>query len=236
MQEQGLNLAVMPRSLDDQAADVIRGQILSGRFPPGFRLTEVHLAQQLKLSRGTVRSALQQLTYEGLVVQFPYKGWAVPTLSSHDAWELYTLRSSLEGLAAQLTAQKMTPDKASVLNRAMKCLVKAVRNGNQAELTDADFALHKTIILLSGHQRLQQQYKIIEHQIHLYIASCNTLYSDLGEIESQHELLVEAICSGDEARAEKIAKEHNADGPALVKHFQLLENQSSEVQNFRSSE
>jgi len=50
------------------------------------RLLEVQLAEQLNLSRGTIRSALQQLTHEGLVVQFPYKGCAVPALSSQDAW------------------------------------------------------------------------------------------------------------------------------------------------------
>lgn len=227
MEDQSSNLAVMPRSLDDQAASVIREQILSSHFPPGFRLTEVRLAEQLNLSRGTIRSALQQLTYEGLVVQFPYKGWAVPTLGSQDAWELYTLRSSLEGLAAQLAAQAMTPDKVKLLNAAMQHLVESVQNGSRGAVTDADFELHKTIIRLSGHRRLQEQYKIVAQQIRIYIASCNALYSDLDDITSQHQQLVAAICSGNASEAEQIAKEHNKDGKALVKHLQTLENQRS---------
>lgn len=225
VEDQGSNLAVMPRSLDDQAASVIREQILSGSFPPGFRLTEVRLAEQLSLSRGTIRSALQQLTYEGLVVQFPYKGWAVPTLSSQDAWELYTLRSSLEGLAAQLAAQAMIPRKIEILNVAMQRLVETAHNSHRGAVTDADFELHKTIIRLSGHRRLQEQYKIIEQQIRLYIASCNALYPDLNNITSQHQQLVTAVCSGNAAEAERIAKEHNQDGEALIQHLQMLESQ-----------
>jgi len=218
------SLAIVPRSLDCQAADVIKEQILSGAFPPGSRLLEIPLAEQLNLSRATIRSALQQLTYEGLVVQFPYRGCAVPELSSQDAWELYTLRSVLEGLAAQLAALAITPDQANVLDTALGHLVKAAQKGNRGEVADTDFSLHKTIIQLSGHQRLQQQYKIVEHQIRLYIASCNALIPDLDGIVESHQLLVKAIYSGNALMAEQIAKEHNVDGQALVKHLQLLEN------------
>ena len=226
MEDKHSNLAVVPRSLDYQAADVIREQILSGCFPPGSRLLEVQLAEQLNLSRGTIRSALQQLTHEGLVVQFPYKGCAVPALSSQDAWELYTLRNVLEGLAAQLAAEAMTPDKASTLDAALQHLVEVAKSGNRGKVADADFALHKTIIQLSGHQRLQEQYKIVGQQIRLYIASCNALIPDLDAIVEEHNLLVKAICSGNASRAEKIAKEHNVDGKALVKHLQTLESQN----------
>lgn len=226
MKDNRSNLAVVPRSLDNQATDIIREQILSGAFPPGYRLLEVQLAEQLNLSRATIRSALQQLIYEGLVVQFPYRGCIVPELNSHDAWELYTLRNVLEGLAAQLAALAMTADKANVLNAALERLVLAAQNGERGELADADYSLHKTIILLSGHQRLQQQYKIVEQQIRLYIASCNALIPNLDQIVEKHKLLVEAIISGDAFVAEQLAKEHNLDGEEFVKHLQALESQT----------
>ena len=215
-------IAIVPRSLDVQAADVIREEILSGALAPGERLLETELSERFNLSRGTIRSALQQLTYEGLIVQFPYRGCAVAGLSSQDAWELYTLRSALEGLAARLAAGAMTPDKANSLNVALQLLLEATQKGNWKDVADADFGLHKTIIQFSGHNRLQQQYKIVEQQIRLYIASCNAL-SGLEAITQQHESLVKAICSGNAAAAEQIAKEHNADGQDLVKHLQALE-------------
>ncbi len=54
------NLRLPKRRLDGQAADVLREQILSGRFAPGLRLVEAALADQLGVSRGTVRAALQR--------------------------------------------------------------------------------------------------------------------------------------------------------------------------------
>lgn len=218
-------LTVTPRSLDHQAADVIRQQILSGSFPPGYRLVETQLAEALDLSRGTVRSALQQLTYENLVMQLPYKGWLVPPLRSQDAWELYTLRSGLEGLAARLAALSITPEKAILLDQSFQQLVDAAHQGNWEAVNKSDFAIHKTIIQLTEHRRLQEQYKIIEQQIQLYITSCHALLEfDLVAIADQHYSMVKAICSGDAGLAQQIAQNHStADGEVLVKYLQELE-------------
>ncbi len=76
----------------------LRHDIVFGALSPGDRLTEMKLAADFELSRATIRTALQQLATEGLIVQMPYTGWAVVSLTAHSAWELYTLRSPLEGL------------------------------------------------------------------------------------------------------------------------------------------
>src|SRR5882672_2184919 len=89
-------------SAEAQATDALRDQILRGGARPGSRLTEIGLSQQLSLSRSTIRTALHQLANEGLVVQEPYTDWQVASLSGADAWELYTLRASLEALGTGL--------------------------------------------------------------------------------------------------------------------------------------
>lgn len=214
------SLSIIPRSLEVQAADVLRDQILSGALAPGTRLLEIDLSAQLNLSRGTIRAALQQLIYEGLVIQFPYRGCMVAGLSAQDAWELYTLRNALEGLAARLAATAITADKSQRLHTALQELIAATETDNWKAITDADFALHKTIIQLSEHCRLQQQYQIVEHQIRLYIASCNALESSPEKLIEQHRDLVEAICSGDAAIAEQIAQAHNSEGKILIQKLQ----------------
>lgn len=216
-------MAIVPRSLDVQAADILREQILNGTLTPGARLLEIELAAQFNLSRGTIRSALQQLTYEGLVVQYPYRGCAVCSLSSQDAWELYTLRQALESLAAHLAAKAMSPIQAEQLETGLQQLLQAAEQESWSQVADADFALHQTIIQFSNHRRLQQQYKIVEQQIRLYIISCNALHPNLTEIARDHQRLVAAIVSGDAVLAEQIAREHNTDGPILVKHLQNIE-------------
>ena len=215
------------RSLDTKAAEVLRNEIVQGKIPPGTRLLEAELSARLNLSRGTIRSALQPLIHEGLVIQYPFRGCMVVNLSSQDAWELHTLRSSLEGLAAKLAAEAITVDKAKTLETALQRLEEAVKDESWQSFAIADFALHQEVILFSGHRRLQEQYKIIEQQIRLYIVSCNSLHPGLEDLMADHEKLVQAICSGEVDLAEAIAKQHNTDGELLVKHLQTLERQAA---------
>lgn len=218
MKESGNSLAMQIKKspLERQAAAVLRARILSGEFLPGHRLVETWLAEQLGLSRGTVRAALSQLVHEGLVEQVAYTRWAVPELTAKDAWELYTLRSALEGLAARLVAQAMTPDASARLRSAFDDIKAAAAHGDRATLSERDAALHKLIIDLSGHQRLQRQYTVIEQQTRRYIAVSNTLTVDADGIVAQHEPVVEALIAADPDRAEREAKRHNFEEGALL--------------------
>jgi DNA-binding GntR family transcriptional regulator len=204
------NLRLPKRRLDGQAADVLREQILSGRFAPGFRLVEAALADQLGVSRGTVRAALSELAHEGLVSQVAYTKWMVPELSAEDAWELYTLRGSLEGLAAKLATERRTPETMAVLRQAYERLEAAVTTERRSAVAAADLALHKTIVAITGHRRLIGQYKLIEQQVRHYIGTSNADIADQQELLSQHAPIVRAIVTGDSARAERLAHDHNA--------------------------
>ena len=89
-----MTFAIKKQSLDKQAAESVRQQILSGAFPPGFRLVEAWLAGQFGLSRGTIRGALSELSHEGLVTQVAYTKWIVTEITDEAAVELFTLRSA----------------------------------------------------------------------------------------------------------------------------------------------
>ncbi|MGH6929495.1 MAG: GntR family transcriptional regulator [Dongiaceae bacterium] len=205
-----VDLRLSKRRLDRQAADVLRDQILSGRFAPGLRLVEATLAEQLGVSRGTVRAALSELAHEGLVSQVAYTKWMVPELSAEDAWELYSLRGSLEGLAARLAAQRRTPATMATLAEAYERLAGAVAGQRRSAVAAADLALHQTIVGITGHRRLIAQYKLIEQQVRHYIATSNAQIYDLHQIIDEHEPIVKAIVAGDAARAERLAHDHNA--------------------------
>jgi DNA-binding GntR family transcriptional regulator len=198
------------RSLDHRVADILRGQILSGALPPGHRLVETALAESLAISRGTLRAALRALTHEGLVAQVAYTKWMVPELSPADAWELYTLRGSLEGLAARLVTERQRPDAIASVKDAFDRLESAVAAESHAEVAEADAGLHKSIVMAAGHARLQEQYRLLEQQIRRYILLTNAAIIDLHQMVPAHQPLVEAIMVGDVESAARLAQEHNA--------------------------
>lgn len=211
------------RSLDVQAATVIRRRIVAGELAPGTRLTEGHLAGELVLSRGTIRAALHQLVREGLVDQVPYTGWAVVRLDERDLWELYTLRGSLEGLAARLAATAITTESAALLAATFDDLVAACQAGDVPQVADRDFVLHQAIVALAAHRRLDQQYGQVAGQIRMFIASSNALLPTQREVIAQHAPLIEAIGRGDAEAAERRMREHiTSEGQALIARAQGL--------------
>lgn len=212
-----------------QAADALRDAITGGVIAPGQRITESQLAEQFGLSRSSVRAALNQLAKEGLTSLIPYTGWTIATLSSQDVWELYTLRSSVERLAAQLVAESITDEKKARLQAALQLLKEACARSNPVEIAEADFSLHKTIIDLTGHGRLHAQYELIERQIRMYIRSSDALIEDSAAILSQHEPIVHAIMDGNVEEAGLLSERHNlSEGKKLTSYMASLQGNSSE--------
>jgi DNA-binding LacI/PurR family transcriptional regulator len=61
--------------LHEQLHNQLRQSILSGRWPPGYRLpSETELQRQLKISRSTIRQALRSAEVEGLIERVPGRG------------------------------------------------------------------------------------------------------------------------------------------------------------------
>ena len=214
------------RSTEVQAADTLRQAIIAGTIPLGSRLTEISVSEQLGVSRTTIRTALHQLVQEGLIIQIPYTGWTVMTLSAKDAWELYTLRASLEALAARIVASKVDngEDAASIraaMSERFDHLQQACHSGDRAEIATQDMALHNAMVDLSGHGRLRDQYALIQHQILIYIRSSDSLISDPALIVEQHRPLIEPILAGNPELAVEAATSHNeTEGTVLVRHLE----------------
>jgi DNA-binding GntR family transcriptional regulator len=210
---------IRKKSAEVEAAEALRNHVVGGGVPPGGRLTEMRLSEALGLSRSTVRTALHQLANEGLVVQLPYTGWSVTSLSASDAWELYTLRGSLEALAARLLAENLDETKKDQLNRALDALIDACQRGEEVAIVDRDLGLHKLVVALSGHRRLAEQYRLIEQQIRLYIVWSDRLMPSSSDIIGTHRPIVDAIVAGDTRRAEQILRDHNENAGRVLVDF-----------------
>ena len=211
-------------TLNDQAAALLRSRIFSGGLTPGTRILEADLADELGLSRGTLRSALQQLGFEGLVVQKRFRSTFVATLSSREAFEIYTLRNCLESMAAQLAARNIDKAGMAAIAEAVDVMEQVAGRDDVDGVREADFLFHQCVTRLSGHSKLQEHYKIIEYQTRLYLSQISELDYDLPVVLGVHVKLAKAIRRGDEATAFRLAQDHNtADGERMVRHLRSQE-------------
>ena len=111
-----LNLTIQNhRPLREIVYEELREGILTGAIKPGTRMMEVDLAEEMGVSRTPVREAIRKLEKEGLVTIRPRKGAYASDISVKSMMDILEVRSNLEGLAAYLAAERMSPEKKEAL-------------------------------------------------------------------------------------------------------------------------
>ena len=76
------------RTKEEQVADFLREQIISGAYPRGSRLKQAEIAERLHLSITPVREALKLLEAEGYVSGDSYRGARVVPFDASASGEL----------------------------------------------------------------------------------------------------------------------------------------------------
>ncbi len=204
---------VKRRGLGDDAADLVREAIFDGRFPPGAPLREIELAEQLGVSRGSVRDGLAVLAREGLI----RTGWHQPTtvieIASEDVEEVYALREALDGLAAR-TAQPRIGDSevSQLLDLVDEMAAEVDGRGDATALVHLDITFHDTIYAIAANQRLTSAWQAVRSQVHLFqlrrVRDGYLPYRD--GVVREHREIVELLQGADQRAVEEVAREHVA--------------------------
>jgi len=154
------------RMVGEDVLDSLRDAVLRGTFPPGERLPEGVLAKQMHVSRAPVREAMMQLEREGLLA-FDQRGVAlVRAMSADDFQEIYSLRLTLEPLAARLAAERMR--ERGFMSLAGNIATTA-RARTLADVSKLDAAFHEAIVQASGHRRLAECWAGLSHQLLMWL-------------------------------------------------------------------
>jgi DNA-binding GntR family transcriptional regulator len=213
---QALRPLATPRSLAEDAADVIREQILAGGFRRGEHLVEARIARQLHVSRGPVREAFKLLRAEGLVDEEPRRGTFVVTLSAADVREVYDLRAAVEARAARRLAEARDPGAIAELRGLLDRIGQAAASGDRRAVSRNDLAFHEAICRLSGNSRLHAVFVRHAPALHAMLRLDDQLYPRLEDIADQHRPIVDAIAAGDPAAAADACSRHCEEAAALV--------------------
>ncbi len=188
-----------PSHLVDRAYREVRTAILNRDLPPGSRLVEAQLAEELGVSRLPVREALIQLESEGLAVRIPGRGKVVASLSAADVREVYTLRAAVETLAFRLAKDHVTSADQRSLERLIDNMEQAATQGDVRKLAALDVQFHEQIVRLSHHRRALAVWRSMTVQMQLLsLRVIDTLYRDLAVVPDHHRALLDALVRGEE--------------------------------------
>ena len=203
------------RSVVGLAYDEVRALIVAGSVGPGSRLGQGELADQLGISRGSVREALRRLAGDGLVEFEVNRGFFVSDLGLGQVRQRLEARLVLEPAIARLAAERRTDDRP-----CGDALGDHDRAGSRSsdDAHDASRAFH---LVVAAATRNEAFVRLLEG---LWIADVGRrLLAERRRVSSwqdddvaEHEAIVLALESRDGERAAALMRAHVA---SAVRHW-----------------
>lgn len=213
--------ALSRHPLSDQAAERLREQVESGRWPVGAKLPgENALAKELGVGRSTVREAIRALAGSGMLETRQGAGVFVIAARPVEDWQarlrrasvvhLFEVRGLLEVEAAALAAERRDEDDLAALDLALAGRRDAARGDDEA-FVDADIALHAAVVAAAHNPVLSDLFAGFGPALRrglLELVALLPLRHDHPEPGADaHASLVEAVRRGDPERAAMIMRE-----------------------------
>jgi DNA-binding FadR family transcriptional regulator len=212
--------AIQPRRLYQQVADQLRALIEDGEFVIGDRLpSERDLAEQLGISRPTVREALIALEVEGRIrirvgsgifVAPPRKSRPRAPDAIEGPFELLRARAFIEGALVQEAAALATTADIALLDALLAQMEGGIHASEETIALDRDF--HCAIVGILGNAVLVRFVgELFDQRINPYFERLSSYFENnhtWGEAQDEHRAVRDAIAAKD-GEAAKAAMRHH---------------------------
>lgn len=205
-------------SLRGRVFNRLREDILAGNYEEKEELKEAAISKELGVSRTPVREALRQLELEGLVTIIPNKGAYVNGITAKDIYDIYVIRSYLEGLCAKWACENITKEQLEELEEIVYLSKFHIEKEHWDQIFELDNRFHLLLYEACGS-------KVLEHILsdyHHYVERVrkNTLSSQerARKASEEHGAILDALKQKDEETADRLANEHIVQSLANIKH------------------
>lgn len=192
-------MAIEPlyRTMREQIAEHIRGDVLAGALEPGQRLREQVLATRYGVSRGPIRDALLQLTQEGVLEAKPNCGVTVSRPPGASLQPLIVdLRRRIEVFAVERACEGLSEAQVAALAGHVSALGAACQAGDVGATVRHDMAFHRVLVEASGEGVVDLWLPIVSRMLLHY-----TRHEDLMDSYREHAAILAAIRAGDSEAA-----------------------------------
>jgi GntR family transcriptional repressor for pyruvate dehydrogenase complex len=216
---------VRPLALKERVIRQLTGLIERGALKPGDQLpSERELSEELQVSRGTVREAVQFLQALGLVeirhgagtfvrittdpseLREEWREWTIR--HAERVHDLLEIRKGLEPFAAELAAQRAADGDLGAMEDALEQMHPAVGSPDVTVLVQADLAFHHALSAASGNAALSEFADALGEQL---VPERGTIWNLPGRPArslAEHRAICDAVRAGDADGARRAALDH----------------------------
>jgi DNA-binding GntR family transcriptional regulator len=205
---------VATRTLPEQVADDLGGDIANGTIAAGERLREVAIAERYGVSRAPVREAIRILARRGLVDFYPRRGAFAVELTVERLVDTFNVMAHINGLATRYFAVLAPPD-AVARSGAMVASLEELAQDPDCDPQEFAYAAARVGTFINRNCGSPQVTSLLQHQLNnsLWTTLWRNKPIDFFTPERRREaaalarLRFTAIEQGDADRADQISRE-----------------------------
>ncbi|MFD0319445.1 MULTISPECIES: GntR family transcriptional regulator [Lysobacter] len=200
-------MSIVPRSLSDQAFEVVRERILSTQIPPLAPIRQELLAEELGISKIPLREALGRLEQQGLLASHPNRGFFVPALTSNEAEEVFALRLKIEPEAAA-DASLAADDSEHAAARAALAALENAGTDDAHAVVRFNRSFHLALVRPGGRQITAQLVERLQVLAERYVRKHLEPAGREARAASEHRAILQAWLQRDAALVSRLLSEH----------------------------
>jgi len=180
----------------------------SGELSPGNLYSESAMSKQLGISRTPLRTALQQLEREGLIIRLPQRGFYVYQFEEKDIEELFAIRKAIEGYAVEHIARKKQEIDLGEAKKHLAAQEKARKSDDYSLFIREDRKFHENLVKALNNKRLVAIYSDMRQSIELLGLKRFKMNSQRNQSITEHNAIIKAIENGDPLAAREAVYNH----------------------------
>jgi DNA-binding GntR family transcriptional regulator len=189
-----------PRTLSEQAYDLVEELIVTLRLRPGMVFSEAALAELTGMGRTPLREALQRLAAERLIHVMPRRGMIVAEIDLVDFLALLETRRALDRLVLAAATRRASAIERDRLLRVSQAMERAAREGAVDAFMRADRE-GDDLLAAAAHNPYAVR---ASAPLHTHCRRFWMKYRDAGDVSRSamlHGIMLRAVADRDEAGA-----------------------------------
>ena len=209
-------VARIPRllSIVPSVREEIERLIGAGELLGGARINESVLALKLGVSRGPIREACRELERTGLLRSELNRGFFVREITTKQALDIYDLRVTMFGMAGRLAASVINSRQIEELSKLVDGMDGAAKANDVAAFYPLNVHFHQCLVDFSDNHKLSQLWPLLEAELHLFRRRGLVVPGSMETSNDEHRAILEAVRTGQDAMACRLAERHIAAGKA----------------------
>lgn len=206
-------------TIKDQVYHILRQQIIEGSLPPGYKIVEQDVADQLNVSRSPVREAIKQLTGDGLLSYVPNCGAFVKQPSAREIMDSYDMRILLEEYSVSHIDDGLREKSRKQLLVLRKKTESLSEVNSITEYLTLDREIHTLIVHMCGNHVAEDIYERVLVQNDSFRTISLMSPERLRLSFQEHASIIDCILEKDDDTAQRILRTHLQEAQRTVAHF-----------------